>query len=115
MRHKNRGRKFGRERDQRKAFLKSLVVNLIMKGKIKTTEARAKEMRGLLDRLITKIKKGNLTGVRYAEKLLPKSAVAKLFHDVAPKYKERSGGYSRIIKLGQRSGDGAPMVFIEFV
>lgn len=115
MRHLNKGRKFGREKDQRKAFLKSLAVNLIMKGKIKTTEARAKEMRGLLDRLITKTKKGDLVGVRYAEKSLPKAAAAKLFKEVAPKYKDRAGGYSRIVKLGSRGSDGAPMVFIELI
>jgi large subunit ribosomal protein L17 len=115
MRHANKGRKFGRKRDQRQAFLKSLVVNLILKGKIKTTEARAKEMRGLLERLITKVKKENLTGTRYAEKYLPKVAVTKLLKDVAPKYKDRAGGYCRIIKLGRRTGDGAPMVFIELI
>lgn len=115
MRHKNKGRKFGREKDQRKAFLKSLAVNLIMKGKIKTTEARAKEMRGLLDALITKTKKGDLIGVRYAEKFLPKAAAAKLFKEIAPKYKDRAGGYSRITKLGRRGSDGAPMVFIELI
>jgi len=115
MRHKNKGRKFGLKRDQRKAFLKSLAVNLIMKGKIKTTEARAKEMRGLVERLITKTKKGDLVGIRYAEKFLPKAAVAKLSKEVAPKYKERAGGCSRIIKLGERRSDGAPMVFIELV
>ena len=115
MRHKNKGRKFGLKKDQRKAFLKSLVVNLIMKGKIKTTEARAKEMRGLVERLITKTKKGDLAGARYAEKFLPKATVAKLFKEIAPKYKERAGGYSRIIKLGERRSDGAPMVFIELL
>jgi len=115
MRHKNKGRKFGRKRDQRRAFLKSLVVNLILKGRIKTTEARAKEMRGLVERLITKTKKGDLAGVRYAEKFLPKAAVAKLLRDVAPKYKDRVGGYSRIIKLGSRGSDSASMVFIELV
>ena len=88
---------------------------MIMKGKIKTTEARAKEMRGLLDRLITRTKKGDLAGARYAEKFLPKAAAAKLFKEVAPKYKDRAGGYSRIIKLGSRSSDGAPMVFIELL
>lgn len=115
MRHKNKGRKFGLKRDQRKAFLKSLATNLIMKGKIKTTEARAKEMRGLVEKLITKTKKGDLVSVRYANKFLPKAAAAKLFKEVAPKYKERAGGYCRIIKLGSRSSDGADMVFIELL
>ncbi|OGZ34647.1 MAG: 50S ribosomal protein L17 [Candidatus Portnoybacteria bacterium RBG_19FT_COMBO_36_7] len=115
MRHANKGRKFGRKRDQRKAFLKSLAVNLIMKGRIKTTEARAKEMRRLVERLITKTKNADLAGIRYCEKFLPKTTVAKLLKEVAPKYKERSGGYCRIIKLGSRASDGAPLVYIELI
>lgn len=115
MRHKNKGRKFGRKCDQRKAFLKGLAVNLIMNGKMKTTEARAKEVRGLVEWLITKSKKGDLAGVRFAEKFLPKSAVSKLVKEVAPKYKERNGGYTRITKLGQRNSDSAPMVIIELI
>lgn len=115
MRHKNKGRKFGRKRDQRKAFLKSLVVNLIMQGKIKTTEARAKEIRGLVERLITKTKKGDLANIRFAQKFLPKTALNKLVKEITPKYKERAGGYTRIMKLGQRSSDGAPVVFIELL
>ena len=115
MRHKNKGRKFGLKRDPRKAFIKSLAVNLIMKGKIKTTEARAKEMRSQVERLITKTKKGDLAGIRYAERLLPKATVAKLTKEVAPRYKERAGGYTRIIKLGARMSDSAPMTIIELV
>ncbi|OIO47563.1 MAG: 50S ribosomal protein L17 [Parcubacteria group bacterium CG1_02_40_82] len=115
MRHKNRGRKFGQKRDQRRAFLKSLVINLIMQGKIKTTEARAKEIRGLAERLITKTKKGDLANIRFAQRFLPKTALNKLVKEIAPKYKERAGGYTRIVKLGQRSSDGAPVVFIEFI
>ncbi|MFH0852496.1 MAG: 50S ribosomal protein L17 [bacterium] len=115
MRHANKGRKFGRTRDKRKAFLKGLAANLIMNGKIKTTEARAKEMRGFVERLITKAKKGGIEGARNAEKFLPKPAVAKLIKEVAPKYKERAGGYTRIIKLGQRTTDAAAVVIIELV
>lgn len=115
MRHSKRGRKFGRERDQRKAFFKSLAANLILKEKIKTTEARAKEMRRLVERLITKAKKGDLVGLRSAERFLEKKTLNKLVKEVAPKYKERPGGYTRIIKLGRRSSDGAPMAIIELV
>lgn len=115
MNHRKVGRKFNRERDQRKAFLKSLAVNLILRGKIKTTQARAKEMRRLVERLITKTKKGGLSGVRFSEKLLPEAAVKKLTKEIAPRYSERSGGYTRIIRLGQRKGDSAEMVIIELV
>lgn len=115
MRHKKRGRKFGRKRDQRLAFLKSLTANLILKSKIKTTEARAKEMRRLTERLITKIKHGGLANIRFVSRFLPSAALAKLIKEVAPKYKERTGGYTRIIKLGRRDSDGASMVIIELV
>jgi len=115
MRHANKGRKFGRERDKRRAFLKGLAVNLIMNGKIKTTEARAKEMRGFVERLITKARKGDISGARNAEKFLSKPAVAKLIKEVAPKYKERTGGYTRIIKLKGRTTDAAPVVIIELI
>ena len=115
MRHKNKGRKFGRKRDQRKAFLKSLAVNLIMKGRIKTTAARAKEIRQKVERLITQTKKGDLNGIRLAEKFLPKLAVAKLVKEIAKKYVDRAGGYTRITRLGARRGDSAQMVIIEFV
>ena len=104
-------RKFHRERNQRKAFLKSLAVNLIMRGKIATTLARAKESRIFVERMITYGKK-HPSQVR---KFLPQIAAIKLIKEVAPKYKERSGGYTRIIKLLPRSGDAAKMAFVEFV
>lgn len=115
MRHKNKGRKFGLKRDQRRAFLKSLAANLILKGKIKTTEARAKEMRTLVERLITQAKTNNLSKIRLAGRFLPKNALSYLIKNVAINYKERPGGYTRIIKLGPRSSDSAPMVIIELV
>lgn len=115
MRHQRKGRKFGRKTDQRKAFLKSLAVNLILRGKIKTTEARAKEMRQVVERLITKTKKGDLAGIRLAGRFLPTAALNKLVKEIAPRYKERVGGYTRITKLGLRTSDSAPMVFIELV
>jgi len=115
MRHKKNGRKFSRKRDQRHAFLKSLTANLILKGRIKTTEARAKEMRRLTERLITRAKKGDLSGIRLSEKFLPKIAVKKLVKEIAPRYIDRAGGYTRITNLGRRSSDGAPIVIIELV
>ena len=88
---------------------------MIMNGKIRTTEARAKEMRGLVERAITRVKKGDLAGAKFAAKILPKAAAAKLVKEVAPKYKERNGGYVRITKLGRRSSDSAPMAIIELI
>ena len=107
-----RARKFNRERNQRRAFLKSLAVSLIMKGKIKTTAARAKELRVFGERLVTRAKQ---SGYREASKFLPKAAARKLVKELAPKYMERSGGYTRIIKLPPRKSDAAKMAFIEFV
>lgn len=111
------GRKFHRERNQRRAFLKSLAVALIERKKIKTTVSRAKELRGVVERLITHVKKHNTLSQEYREvrKFLPSEAAKKLIKDIAPKYKARSGGYTRIIKLSPRKGDAAKMAFIEFV
>jgi len=108
-------RKFGREKDQRRAFKKSLVANLILKEKIKTTESRGKEIRSLAERLITCAKKGTLAGTRQAARFLPSPVVKKLIKEIAPRFKERKGGYTRITKLGRRMSDGAPMVFIEII
>lgn len=88
---------------------------MILRGKIKTTDARAKEIRGLVEKIITKSKRGDLSSIRYAEKFLPEAAVKKMIKDVAPKYLERKGGYTRVTKLGQRPGDGAKMAIIEFI
>lgn len=110
-------RKFHRERNQRRAFLKSLAVALIMKGKIKTTMARAKELRSVAERLVTRVKKHQAPSAEYRElrKTLPKVAAQKLVKDVAPKYKERNGGYTRITRLLPRKRDAAKMAFIEFI
>lgn len=108
-------RKFGREKDQRKAFLKSLAVNLILKEKIKTTEARAKELRSLTERLISYAKKNNLAGQRLAAKFLPAGAVKKLVKEIAPRLTQRSGGYTRLTKISRRLSDGAKMVYIEII
>jgi len=108
-------RKFGRKKDQRRALLKGLVVNLITHGRIKTTQARAKETRVLAERLVTSAKKGDLAGRRNLGKFLPLSAAKKLSREIAPRFKERAGGYVRIIKLGRRMSDSAEMVILEFV
>lgn len=108
-------RKLGRKRDQRRALLKGLAANLMLNEKIKTTEAKAKEVRPLVERLITKNKKNSLNGIRYAARYLPASAVKKLTQELAPKYVDRKGGYTRIIKMGARKSDSAKMVIIEFV
>jgi large subunit ribosomal protein L17 len=108
-------RKLSRKRDQRQALLKGLASNLILKGKIKTTEAKAKEMRPFVEKLISKNRSASINGARYAAQFLPRIAVQKLIKEVGPKHAERNGGYTRIIKLGQRTSDSARMAIIEFV
>lgn len=108
-------RKLGRTIDQRKALMKSLAANLIMKGKIKTTEARAKDLRSVLEPLITKTKAATLASQRLAVKSLPAAAAKKLVKEIAPSFKGRNGGYVRLTRLGQRMSDGAKIVFIELI
>ncbi|MBU4204656.1 50S ribosomal protein L17 [Patescibacteria group bacterium] len=115
MRKRNKGRKFGRKKDQRKALLKSLAHNLFLREKIKTTEAKAKEAKILVEKLITKAKKGDLSSTRLLAGYLSPVVVKKLINEIAPKYKERKGGYTRIIRLGQRQADSAQMVIFELV
>lgn len=116
MKHLKKGRKFGRERNQRRAFMQGLAVALIMKGKIKTTEARAKSLRPFIERLITHGKNANKTvASRSISAVLPKVAAKKLMMEIAPKYIERKGGYTRVIKIGKRPHDAASMAFVEFV
>lgn len=115
MRKRNKGRKFGRKTDQRWALLKSLVQNLFLHKRIKTTEAKAKEVRIFAERMLTKAKIGDLPNIRLLNRSLTPQTVKKLISEIAPKYKERKGGYTRIIKLGQRASDGAKMAIIELV
>lgn len=115
MRKRKKGRKLSRKRDQRKALLKSLAVALILKEKIKTTEAKAKETSSVVEKFITKAKKKDLSSQRYLNRFFAPGIVKKLLNEIAPKYAERSGGYTRIIKLGQRKSDGAKMAIIELV
>lgn len=115
MRHKKKGRKFSRERGVRIAFMKSLVFNLVAKEKIKTTEARAKELRSFIEKFVTRAKKDNLANRRLLIARLGQPTAKKLFEKIAPKYKDRNGGYTRIIKLNLRQGDASKMAIIEFV
>lgn len=115
MKHCKKGRKLGRVRAQRKAMKNIMAADLIMKEKIKTTEAKAKELRPYLEKLVTKGKNNNLSVQRILARCLTDQARKKLVQELAPRYQERNGGYTRIIKLGQRESDGAKMAIIEFV
>ena len=114
--HRIAGRKLGRYRDQRVALLRGLVSELIIHERITTTLAKAKETRVIAEKLITHGKKGGLHHRRLAMAQVPNSrVVAKVFDDVAPRYAERAGGYTRVLKLGPRNGDAAEMAIIELV
>ncbi len=115
MRKLKQGRKFGRPASQRKALLKGLSAALFLREKIKTTEAKAKELKIVAEKQITRAKKGDLSSRRRLLRFLPKSVAKKLVDEIAPRYKQRPGGYLRIIKLGQRQSDGAKMAIIELV
>ena len=98
MRKRKKGRKLSRKRDQRKALLRSLVQNLILKEKIKTTEAKAKELVPFAEKQITKAKTGNLAVRRQLARYFSQKIIKKLVEEIAPRYQERKGGYTRIIK-----------------
>jgi large subunit ribosomal protein L17 len=117
MRHGNNKRKFGRVRKVRNALMNSLVSNLIVREKIKTTLPKAKELRPMIEKMVTSAKKGDLATRRIMIATLSGRSreVKKLFEVIAPKYKDKKGGYTRIVKLGVRVADGAPMAIIEFV
>lgn len=116
MRHLAKGRKFGRKSGRRKSFLESLYHNLIMAERIVTTDARAKEIKPRVEKLLTLAKKQNLASMRILLARLPKESALKLYYEIAPRYKERRGGYLRIIKVGSvRKRDAAPKTIVEFV
>ncbi len=116
MRHQKRGRKLNRDAAHRKAMLATMAGQVIQHGRIKTTLQRAKEVRGPVDRLITIAKKDDLHARRQVAAVLQdKSVVRKLFEDVAPDLDGRNSGYTRILKLGPRPGDGAETVYLELV
>jgi len=116
MRHLVKVKKFHRKRDQRKSLFKILAYNLIMKGRIKTTTARAKYLKRLVEKLVTLAKRQDLHSLRLLISRLNKKAAYKLFYEIAPKYFDRNGGYLRVVKLPlRRKKDGSELSFIEFV
>lgn len=117
MRHHDRNRKFGRKSAQRRALMRSLAHNLILEGKIITTEAKAKSLRPYVERLVTHAKTDTVAKRRLIAARLGNDVMAttKLFTEIGPRYKERPGGYLRIVRVGQRAGDGAVEAFIGFV
>lgn len=116
MRHRNIGRKFGRTSSHRKALMMNLCLALIQHELIKTTLPKAKELRRFIEPLITKSKDDSLAARRHAfDHLRQRDAVVKLFQQIGPRYENRPGGYTRIIKCGFREGDKAPMAIIELV
>lgn len=131
MRKRKKGRKFSREKGQRKALMKTLAVALISREKIRTTEAKAKALSSYIEKHITKARlvlpvladektkakrtKDDVAIIRYFSQFYPKTTVSKLVKEIAPRYKERKGGYTRVIKLGPRKSDSSRMAIIEFV
>jgi len=116
MRHRIAGRKLSRSTDHRMLMYRNLVTDLLEYEKIVTTEAKAKEVRGFTEKMITLGKKGNLHARRQALAfVVDEKVVAKLFGDIADSYSERTGGYTRITKIGPRRGDGASMAQLELV
>jgi large subunit ribosomal protein L17 len=116
MRHRVAHRKLGRTTEHRLALLRNMAASLITHERIRTTVAKAKELRPFVEKLVTLGKQDSLHARRQAFSVLSsKTVVHRLFSDVAPRFSERPGGYTRILKLGPRQGDGAPMAFIEFV
>ncbi len=116
MRHHSNTRKFGREKTQRHALMRSLARNLIRDEQIRTTTAKAKELRPYVEKLVTKAKVNTVAGRRLInEKIQDQKTTKKLFDVIAPKYASRNGGYTRIMKLANRDLDGSPMSLIEFV
>ena len=116
MSNLKRGRTFGRNSSRRKALFQALAISLIEHEGIKTTLPKAKELRAFIEPLITLAKDDSVSNRRLAFSMVRnKSAVGKLFSDLGPRFKDRPGGYSRIIKIGFRKGDAAPIAFIELV
>jgi len=115
MRKQKKGRKLSRKKDQRKALLKTLANAFILNEKIKTTEAKSKELSKFVEKNITKAKKSDLATRRLLSKSFSPKIVKKLVNEIGPRYKGRKGGYTRIIKLGLRKSDGARMAVIELI
>ena len=109
-------RKLGRNSSARKALFRSILTSFFRHERIETTEAKAKEISGLAEQIITLAKRGDLSARRMViARLMDEEVARKLFDEIAPKYAERQGGYTRVLKLGNRRGDAAPMVILELV
>ena len=117
MAHRIDGRKLGRQTGPRKALYKSLIVAVLRYEQVRTTEARAKEVRGMVEHMITLAKEGSLANRRRIIAELPEEplVIDKLINEIAPRYGNRSSGYTRLIRIGQRAGDAAPIVQLELV
>ena len=116
MRHRKSGRRLGRDSSHRKALFRNMVTSLMDHELIQTTDAKAKELRGIADRMITLGKRGDLHARRQAEAVIKDKAVtSKVFGELAERYRERPGGYTRIRQVGNRVGDAAPVSIIELV
>lgn len=117
MAHRIDGRKLSRKRGPRLALYKNLTVSVLRYERVRTTEAKAKEVRGRVERMITLAKQGDLAARRAVISAFPNEplVVSKLFDEIAPKYADRTSGYTRIVRLGQRQGDAAEIVQIELV
>jgi large subunit ribosomal protein L17 len=116
MRHRTGGRKLNRNSSHRKALFRNMVTSLLEHERITTTDAKAKELRGITDRMITLGKRGDLHARRQALSVIrSKEVTAKVFDELADRYRDRPGGYTRVIKLGHRHGDAAPVSIIELV
>ena len=115
MKHRIKGRQFKRNKSQKKALLKHLAEAIILHEKITTTTAKAKELSVYVEKLITIAKKQNLASAKAVHSKIADQAAKKLIRDISKKYEERNGGYTRVIKIGERKGDIAEMSIIEFV
>ena len=115
MRHLKKTKKFHRKKGQRQALFKSLLNNLILKEKILTTEAKAKALKSMTEKLLTIAKRQNLAALKILLSRLPKKSAFKLYHEIAPRYLNRQGGYLRVIKAMRRKKDGSRTAVIEFV
>jgi large subunit ribosomal protein L17 len=116
MKHRRAGRKLGRDAAHRKALYANLACALIENGRIRTTEAKAKEVRPIVEQMITLGKRGDVAAHRQVVAFLrSKSAAHALFEDISPRFADRPGGYTRVVKIGPRQGDAAPMAYLELV
>lgn len=115
MRHRKKGKILGREKNQRKALLRSLAHSFLIKEKIRTTETKAKSLRPKVEKLISLARKDSIQNRRKIRRILDATTTIKLFKEIGPRYQNRPGGYTRIVKAHRRPGDAAKVAFIELV